>query len=116
MKNYFSKSFFSFSKIHLKNFASSKPKVFVNKDTTVICQGMTGKHGTFHTQKALEYGTKMVGGVSPAKAGSTHLGLPVFKSVLEVIIYLKRPKKQLIVMHQLSMFLQLMPLLLLLKE
>lgn len=66
-----------------KNF-SSAPYVFINKDTKVICQGMTGKQGTFHTEKALEYGTKMVGGVSPKKAGSTHLGLPVFKDCREV--------------------------------
>ena len=65
-----------------KNFSS--PYVFINKDTKVICQGMTGKQGTFHTEKALEYGTKMVGGISPTKAGTSHLGLPVFKSVKEV--------------------------------
>jgi succinyl-CoA synthetase alpha subunit len=85
MKKYFSKySSFTFSQTPFKTFSSTKPKVFINKDTKVICQGMTGKQGTFHTEKALEYGTKMVGGVSPAKAGSTHLGLPVFKNVLEV--------------------------------
>jgi succinyl-CoA synthetase alpha subunit len=71
---------FSFS----KKFFSTKPNVFINKDTKVICQGMTGKQGTFHTEKALEYGTKMVGGVSPAKAGTLHLGLPVFKNCLDV--------------------------------
>jgi succinyl-CoA synthetase alpha subunit len=63
--------------------SSNSPYVFINKNTKVICQGMTGKQGTFHTQKALEYGTKMVGGVSPAKAGSIHLGLPVFKNCRE---------------------------------
>ena len=74
-----------FHKFQCKTFSSDKPKVYINKNTKVICQGMTGKHGTFHTQKALDYGTKMVGGVSPAKAGSFHLGLPVFKSVADVI-------------------------------
>ena len=68
-----------------KKFFSTKPNVFINKNTKVICQGMTGKQGTFHTEKALEYGTKMVGGVSPAKAGSVHLGLPVFKNCVDVI-------------------------------
>ena len=67
-----------------KFFSSNSPYVFINKDTKIICQGMTGKQGTFHTEKALEYGTKMVGGVSPAKAGTQHLGLPVFKNCRDV--------------------------------
>src|SRR5690242_10772794 len=76
-----------FTKLNKKLFCSNDivkpPFVYINKNTKVICQGMTGKQGTFHTQKALEYGTKMVGGVSPAKAGSVHLGLPVFKNCRE---------------------------------
>lgn len=57
------------------------PAVFVDKTTKVICQGLTGKNGTFHTEQAIAYGTQMVGGVTPKKGGTTHIGLPVFNSV-----------------------------------
>jgi succinyl-CoA synthetase alpha subunit len=59
--------------------------VLVDKNTKVICQGITGSQGTFHTEQAIAYGTKRVGGVTPGKGGSEHLGLPVFNSVHEAV-------------------------------
>jgi succinyl-CoA synthetase alpha subunit len=59
--------------------------ILIDKNTKVICQGITGSQGTFHTEQAMAYGTRMVGGVTPGKGGSTHIGLPVYDTVGEAV-------------------------------
>jgi len=65
------------------SYSSTRNNMKLTKATKVICQGFTGKQGTFHSKQAIDYGTNMVGGVSPGKGGKVHLGLPVFNSVLQ---------------------------------
>ena len=60
--------------------------ILLNKDTKIICQGFTGSQGTYHSEQAIEYGTKMVAGVTPGKGGQIHLGLPVFNTVADAVI------------------------------
>merc|ERR1711910_197866 len=66
-------------------YSKTRPNMGLTKETKVICQGFTGKQGTFHSKQALEYGTNMVGGVRAGKGGTMHLDLPVFNTVEEAM-------------------------------
>merc|ERR1712202_115229 len=104
-------------------YSKTRPNMALTKDSKVICQGFTGKQGTFHSKQALEYGTNMVGGVSPGKGGKIHLGLPVFNSVMEAktnvnpdatVIYVPPPGAAAAIMEALEAEIPLIVLVLLL--
>jgi succinyl-CoA synthetase alpha subunit len=77
--------FFLQHKRNASTYANNVRNMLINKNTKVICQGFTGKQGTFHSKQAIEYGTRMVGGVSPGKGGKTHLNLPIFNTVKDAV-------------------------------
>ena len=83
----FANHFRSFSAASGGGPAPVTAKVWVDKNTRVVVQGFTGKQGTFHAEQAIAYGTNVIGGTNPKKAGQTHLGKPIFKDVAEVSFY-----------------------------